>query len=311
MAATHPILSLSDFLAAPLRAGEPDVHGPLAVFPVFGPQPVLEYVAFADGCARGLLVKEIEAGASVGNLLVVNPTDVAVLLYEGEEVLGAQQNRTFDVSALVPAGMSVRVPVSCVERGRWEGTRHREAFTPAPQAAYPALRAMKNRAACLRVAAGMEARASQDAVWDEVAAKSRRHDAASATDAMHDVFERRRGGLASLVAAIRPRPGQNGALAAIAGRWCVLDHVSRPDAFAPLHPALIQGYALDALEAADAAAPTVDEADAFLADVAAADVTQHDGVALGRDARFASGRVSGSGLVAGDELVQLTASAAG
>ena len=63
--------------------------------------------------------------------MVVNPTDVAVLLYEGEEVLGAQQNRTFDVSVLVPAGASVRVPVSCVEHGRWESARHDEAFRPA------------------------------------------------------------------------------------------------------------------------------------------------------------------------------------
>jgi hypothetical protein len=75
------------------------VHGPLAVFPLFGPPPVLEYVAFADGCARGLLVDQLADGASAGDLVVVNPTEVAVLLYAGEEVLGAQQNRTFDVSS--------------------------------------------------------------------------------------------------------------------------------------------------------------------------------------------------------------------
>jgi len=117
---------------------------------LFGPPPVAEYVAFADGVARGLLVKELEDGASVGDLVVLNPTDANVLLYEGEEVLGAQQNRTFDVSVLVAASRSLRVPVSCVEHGRWDGARHGEAFRPAPQAAYPSLRAMKNRAAHAR-----------------------------------------------------------------------------------------------------------------------------------------------------------------
>lgn len=97
MPATEPTTPrLSDFLAAPLRAGEPDVHGPLAVFPLFGPPPVAEYVAFADGCARGLVVKELDDSASVNDLVVLNPTGVDVLLYEGEEVLGAQQNRTFE-----------------------------------------------------------------------------------------------------------------------------------------------------------------------------------------------------------------------
>jgi hypothetical protein len=312
MHAIEPTLpTLADFLSAPLRVGEPDVHGPLAVFPLFGPPPVAEYVAFADGVARGLLVKELEGGASVGDLVVLNPTDVNVLLYEGEEVLGAQQNRTFDVSVLVAAGRSLRVPVSCVEHGRWDGARHDEAFTPAPQSAYPSLRAMKNRAAHARVATGLAARADQGAVWDEVAAKSSRLDVASPTGAMHDIYEHRRDRLRAFESAIAIRPGQTGALAAIGGRLTVLDHVSRPDAFATLHAPLVRGYALDALEIVDAPpAPSVDAAQAFVEMLASARVTQHDGIGLGRDTRFTTPRATGAGLVAGDELVQLTAFAA-
>ena len=39
-------------------------------------------------------------------------------------------------------------------------------------------------------------------------------------------------------------------------------------------------------------------------------VSEHDGIGLGRDMRFATPRATGAGLVAGDELVQLTAFAA-
>src|SRR3954452_24081029 len=105
MPATDPPLPpLPDFLAAPLRVGETDVNGPLAVFPLFGPPPVADYVAFADGCARGVLVKELDGGSSVNDLVVFIATVVNLLLYECEEVLGAQQNRTFDVSVLIAAG---------------------------------------------------------------------------------------------------------------------------------------------------------------------------------------------------------------
>lgn len=41
--------SLHAHLAEPLRLGQPDVHGPLAVFPLFGPEPGLPYVSFAQG----------------------------------------------------------------------------------------------------------------------------------------------------------------------------------------------------------------------------------------------------------------------
>ncbi len=52
-----------------------------------GPEPKLEYVSFAQGGAAGVSIKELEHGASVNDLLVLNPTDNAVLLYEGEEVV--------------------------------------------------------------------------------------------------------------------------------------------------------------------------------------------------------------------------------
>ena len=44
MSAIEPTFpTLADFLAAPLRVGDPDVHGPLAVFPLFGPGARFEY----------------------------------------------------------------------------------------------------------------------------------------------------------------------------------------------------------------------------------------------------------------------------
>jgi hypothetical protein len=290
--------ALQDHLAEPLRLGDPDIHGPLAVFPLFGPAPQQDYVSFAQGRALGAAIKELEQHAAVNDLLVVNPTDQAILLYEGEEVLGAQQNRTFDVSVLVGARSQLQVPVSCVEAGRWDGGRHDESFSPAPQAAYPALRSMKNRAARASVAAGMGPRAMQGEVWNEVAGKSERMNVASVTGAMHDIYDGRRERLDEFLSAITLHDGQTGALVLIAGRPAVLDHVSRHDVFAALHAPLVQGYALDALEhdttIGAATRPGTPTAEAFLRHVLRARITEHDGIGLGRDLRFAQTHVAGA-----------------
>ncbi len=299
--------TISNYLAEPLTVGEPDLAGPLAVFPLFGPGPRLDFVSFAAGRTRGVVIKELEAGASVNDLVVENPAPLPVLLYEGEEVLGAQQNRTFDISVLVAAGASLRVPVSCVEAGRWDDSRHAESFQPAPQAAYPELRRAKNRQVRESVAAGLEARAVQTAVWDEVASKSRRHDTRSRTGAMHDVYEQRRELLGELAEAIECHDAQLGTLVAIGGKFAIVDLVSRPEVFAALHRPLVQGYALDALEAADAPAPSVDEARGFVSLVTGVEAGERDGIGLGRELRFAADGVAGSGLVNADELIQLTA----
>src|SRR4051794_8756588 len=100
--------TIENYLAEPLVVGEPDVAGPLAVFPLFGPPPRQSYISFAEGITRSARVEELKGGASVNDLVIENPVDEPVLLYEGEEVLGAQQNRTFDVTVLVAAHAKLR-----------------------------------------------------------------------------------------------------------------------------------------------------------------------------------------------------------
>ena len=185
--------TLADFLAAPLRVGDPDVHGPLAVFPLFGPRAARSSTSRSPRASRrGLLVKEIEGGASVNDLVVLNPTDVPVLLYEGEEVLGAQQNRTFDVSVLVAAGRSLRVPVSCVEHGRWDGVAPRRGVPPGAAGRLPVAARVKNRAAHARVAAGMAARADAGRGVGRGRREVEPPGVGRPTGAMHDIYEHRR-----------------------------------------------------------------------------------------------------------------------
>ena len=167
--------------------------GALCVFPLIaGRAPELDYLAFAEAGRRGAKLTELAAGADVNTLVVHNPLELPVLLYEGEEIQGAQQNRTIDISVLVAAHSKLRVPVSCVEQGRWDHRRHAEPFTSAHQAPHPELRRLKNERVRERLAAGHAPRADQGEVWQEIAAKSARHGARSDTGALHDVFEHRR-----------------------------------------------------------------------------------------------------------------------
>ena len=291
--------------AATWRVGPPDVAGPLAVFPVFGPAPVLDYRSFAEAVALGVAVKELEPSPSVNDLLVVNPLDVPVLLYEGEEVRGAQQDRTLDVSVLAPAGAKLQVPVSCVEAGRWDAACCHEAFRPAPQAAFPELRRAKSRAA------RATGRAEQHEVWAMVGEAAMRHGAESDTGALQDVFAARRETVDMLCKPIARHDGQLGMVAVIAGEVRVLDLVGRSDVFAALHGPLVAGYALDAAEKmADVASPgpaPVQEVQRFIDAALEAPTTPGPRVGLGTRGAFAGPIAEGSRLTVDGELVALTA----
>jgi hypothetical protein len=300
--------NLSDLLTGEIRVAEPDSIGSLTVFPLFGGEPRFEYTSFADGRAHGATITELEQGASVRDLVVNNPTPMPLLLFDGEEILGAQQNRTLDVTVMVAAGQKTSIPVSCVEQGRWDSSRHRESFDRAPQAAYPDLRRTKSRQAREMLDRGLEARADQGAVWAKVAEKASRMHVHSPTGAMHDVYEARRDRLVEASSAVRLREGQVGMLAFVGGKVAVLDYVSRSAVFAELHGPLVQGYALDALEHdGSKVSAGAGEAEGFLELALENRPAFHPSVALGQDVRFAGNGSEGSGLAIDGELVQLTA----
>ena len=219
-AASNPTLTATHYLAEPLRAGAPDLCGSLAVYPIWGPAPTQAYVSFAQGSEAGATIKELETGASVNDLFVINPTPDPVLLFEGEEVLGAQQNRTFDVTALIGTRSQQQIPVSCVEAGRWDGSRHSESFTPSRQTANARLRGRKARMVRESLQSGGPARANQYEVWDEVAGTLNQLGAESPTRALHDAYERRRDRLNQFSEAIKLREEQSGVLSPSAdGLW--------------------------------------------------------------------------------------------
>ncbi len=306
--------TLAGHLSGPIEVGEPDLVRGLAVYPLFGPATTLDYRAFA-GAQDQVAITELEGGASVNDLVVHNQGDRSVLLYEGEEILGAQQNRVLDVSVLVAAGSKIQIPVSCVEQGRWDGSRHTERFQPSPQAADPRMRRLKNKRARMNHAAGMEARADQAEVWTEVADRGVEMQASSPTGAMNDIYESHRDRLGEIREAVKLHEGQCGSVAVIGGRIAMLDFVGRADVFSALQPAIVEGYALDALAQerggqSAANGDTVDTGTIRGFTLLACDAPANNrtaGPGLGEIARFAANGVEGSALVAEGELVQMTA----
>ncbi len=110
-----------------VRVGEPVRCQALSVFPLFdGQQTPVDYLLSDEGIGSGAVtVEEVSEGGSVPNLFVENKGDIRVLFLEGEQLIGAKQNRVLNTSVLIAAKSKVKIPVSCVEQGRWRSrSRH-------------------------------------------------------------------------------------------------------------------------------------------------------------------------------------------
>ncbi len=284
-----------------IQLGEPVEHHGIVVAPLFPrSDPRAEYVTLDEALQLGFAVSEVDAAGSVPELAVDNPLDSHVLLYDGEELVGAKQNRILNVSVLVGARSKTRIPVSCVEQGRWSSRSAR--FSAASHTAYPELR---RRKAHTLLSAPLARGVAQSGVWESVADKAQQHDAHSPTGAQADIFAKRYEDLRSLGEAFPLQPGQAGALLAIGDRICV-DYVSRPAAFARLYPKLLSGYLLDAVERLDGKPAGSGELAGFVEAAASAPCSRRPSEALGEDVRLVGEGVVGSGLELDGELLQLS-----
>jgi len=132
----------TDTKSQTIQLGEAVEHRGIVVAPIFPRvQPRADYLTFDEAAPRGFRIAEVDEDGNVPQLLVENPLDASVLLYDGEELVGAKQNRILNVTVLVEAHGKTRIPVSCVEQGRWSRRTH--FFAPAPSTAYPELRRRK------------------------------------------------------------------------------------------------------------------------------------------------------------------------
>ena len=143
----------------------------------------VRYLLLEEGLSSGLVsVREVQKEGSVPNLAVENRSDSDVLIVDGEELVGAKQNRIANLTLLVPAQRTTTIPVSCVEAGRWSYSRPDFAVTERVQYS-------RGRAARLRgVQASMRTTGTrvsdQGAVWDDLDETAARMEAHSPTGAM-------------------------------------------------------------------------------------------------------------------------------
>ena len=93
----------------------------LTVFPILAPEGEgPDYLTLARAIEEDLVrVTEVDRDGHVPELKLVNDAPVMVLVVEGEELVGAKQNRIVNVTFLVPEKAEITIPVSCVEQGRW------------------------------------------------------------------------------------------------------------------------------------------------------------------------------------------------
>jgi len=292
-----------------MELGERTVFRNLTMFAVEGAADgTLEYLTLADAMRLEVAkVSEISDGGSVPELLFENSADLPVLIFDGEELVGAKQNRTVNLTILAPAGKTIKIPVSCVEAGRWR--RESSHLEMSNRNHFARGRAARAATVSHSMRRDGSRRSDQRRVWADISAKASRMEAPSATQAMAEVFDRHRTSLESFVEAFTHGEQQTGGLFAIGSEIVGIDLFDRRSTLAAMLPKLVRSYAIDAMETdgKDGKPAKKKDARAFLGQLAETEIQGYGAVGLGNDFRLTSPGVVGGGLAVDGHLIHLAA----
>jgi hypothetical protein len=165
-----------------------------------------------------------------------------VILFDGEELLGAKQNRIVNVTIVVGAWAKLFIPVSSLEQGRW---RWHSRHFGSGDLAYPSLRRDKFDRVSSSLRMGRNFAADQGMIWHDIAAKSARMGVRSETGSMRDLGQRYFVDDSEIQQRITLQPNQVGYLAFIRDGFAGGDIFPSPAISARKFYKLMRTYYLD------------------------------------------------------------------
>jgi hypothetical protein len=268
----------------------------------------LEYILLDEALGSGVIeVTEVNDHGAVPNLKVHNKSPKMVLILDGEELVGAKQNRIVNTTILIAASATVVIPVSCVEQGRWSSATPR--FYSEERIMPSRMRAMKAEQVQHSVRNRGEYQADQSALWADISERAKRREAMSPSMAMARIYEKDLPSLHEYLQHFTLIGYQVGAAFLINGEVVGMDAFGRPETFSKVFNKLVQSYALDAIDWFEPDKKEMtpeDEVMGFIREGIVAEVETHPPVGSGIDCRLYSRKITGFALCLDGKVLHLS-----
>jgi hypothetical protein len=177
---------INEFLKS-LNLGKPFYEGNVLFVPVKGKGGNGHFSLLNESMKSGK-VKISEVG-NVDTVSLNYSGNSPLFVMDGEEIIGARQNRVFNTSFITERVEEIPVPVSCVEEGRYQGKKN---FIPSEVIAYPELRSIIASSTTRSLEITHSFKADQASIWESVKKTLNTLKKTSKTLSMHDGYENKK-----------------------------------------------------------------------------------------------------------------------
>ena len=215
---------------------DPQSHENVAVIPIKSEMgSKLDILTLKKGMELGLVeVKELEK-STVNILTVKNNAVTPLVLIDGEEVVGGDQNRIVNLTSVIAPKSQTNIAVSCTERGRWG---YKSEFKSSPHIADYNTR--RSKAVAL-----FKKRPVQGEVWASIDRLENNHSFKSRTSAMSESYENQKANLEEMLQSFSIADGQNGILVIVNGEIVGFEILLNPQVYRDFHEKILKSYLID------------------------------------------------------------------
>jgi len=291
-----------------VKIGEAQKFENMTVYPMFSlSDGKVEYITLDEALKmKSVKITEISVSGAVNHIKVENLSDLPILILEGEELIGAKQNRTLNTTVLIKEKSETIIPVSCVEQGRWS-YRSRE-FVKHDFIIPVYVRATKVKSVTKSVKREKTFRSNQAEVWESVFNFMTPFQVESPTEAIDDTYKVIEDKKDEYFNTFKYQEGQNGIIVFINERIAGVEYISLKRAYKNYHDGFIASYILQAIFEKEnprkfSGYKTIDK---LISEFNEYKWNVTKSVSLGDDIRFDNNEYVATGLIYQNELIQLS-----
>lgn len=243
----------------------------------------------------------------VQELEALNTGTLPVVILEGDTLVGCKQNRVVARSVILAKGGKTRIPVGCVEQGRWSWKSGR--FGSGGMRIKPSVRSASIREVADAKKRRMHrASLDQSRLWSDVAASLQAETVSSRTSDYNALVEERGEVFRRCSLALERQPGQVGVLVMKGETFVGLELTGHPAAWDELADRTLPAFLMDRDWVPPCAAPSKpgqEDAQAWLDRILASGPTLGPALGQGEEIEIEGDAFSGAGLWHDHKVVHL------
>lgn len=269
-------------------------HKNMAIIPIKTPFTYnLDVITLKKGFELGLVnVKECEQ-STVNTLVVENKAVTPLLLIDGEEIIGGDQNRIVNGTILIAPQSEMKIPVNCTEHGRW---RYKHEFQHSDYMGTSRLR-------CASISANRSSASVQQAVWNSIDELEANRSFHSPTQAMSESYDSMKTDLNEIISDFKIEKGQTGVAILADGKIRGFELFLNSDVYSQYHEKILKSYLIDIDINDSVFTIDTDAAKSFVANVIDSETTPSKNIGLEKRFEIKSDDGVGTLYTHKDELI--------